>query len=499
MDVIELLSPLQNLQTIIDHELCREWTRKLFLNDNNALKHEITIWFDIWKYVLKHNDIQKIKRKFKIKTGNPLWNVFSKMRNMDLISITKMGSGVQLNDYEPVMPYDDLVGCLPDNINYIEEEYKPYNICNYNNEILFGFTDASAIDNQSPYKKVAGIGGVIAEHIVTDNNYVPHILNEYSIPLGPCNVIGYAELYGIYELLIKIQKLNYTPHKYTEIRIISDNEIAVKWCGKQLTTDSILILKLIKQIHNIARTICDVNQVSISFQWNERDSNYGIEKADALAKQASERAKECINLLWNEPIFKKGINKNIKQFYVEHDWKQKIDQLKANHLLAGQLYEWRQHIYENYNCIKELDYLYTIDVRILNNLRAGYLKTNYAKHVIKHIDYYHKQDKQRMVHLNCGAECCGIINNGFCEYCHVYDTINHFVLGCDRYINIRRQFLLPIKQLYDLLAIDFNLKNLLFVPEIISATEERRIFHRKNIYQSIVNFVIISKRWNWCK
>ncbi len=214
----------------------------MFLNDNNALKNEISIWFNIWKYVLKNNDVKKTKRKFKIKTGNPLWNVFSKMRNMDLISITQMGSDVQLNDYEPVVPYDELVGYLPNNINYIEEEYKPYNMCNYNDKILFGFTDASAIDKHSPYNKVAGIGGVITEHKVTENNYVPHILNEYSIPLGPCHVIGYAELYGIYELLIKIQQSNCTLHKYTEIRIISDNEVTVKWRGKQITTDSILIL-----------------------------------------------------------------------------------------------------------------------------------------------------------------------------------------------------------------------------------------------------------------
>ncbi len=61
---------------------------------------------------------------------------------------------------------------------------------------------------------------------------------------------------------------------------------------------------------------------------------------------------------------------------------------------------------------------------------------------------------------------------------------------------IRYNMLLTIMPLYNNANLLINLKQLLFVPNIIGNTLNERWAHRKMIYHALTTFIIESGRWN---
>ncbi len=179
----------------------------------------------------------------------------------------------------------------------------------------------------------------------------------------------------------------------------------------------------------------------------------------------------------------------------ENHW-QKIEQLKSNHLLAANLWIWKDHIYVHHNAIAEADYLLSIQIHILFQLRSGYLNTNYVKHILNHLPYYSKHKFEPESLIKC-TTCCIHINNGLCQCNKENETVEHFILYCTNYTNNRIIMLQKILPYYNAANIHFNLRNLLFIPNEIATNPKYRWFHRKMIYTALCKFVISANRWNF--
>eukprot|EP01084_Bolivina_argentea_P214010 363366_1 len=264
----------------------------------------------------------------------------------------------------------------------------------------------------------------------------------------------------------------------------------------QLPTRKIIIIKLIQKVHRICYALYDRYKINIVFQWNKRNSNYGIIRADALAKEAAQKAMININQNWIQPICKKEIIKNVlSQIRSEDRWN-KIEQLKPTHFLAANLWKWKDHIYIHYDAILEAEYLLSIQIQILYQLRSGYLETNYVKHIINHLKHYSLIENQTTNLIACHT-CCKNINNGLCIKCNQNDTIEHVVLNCTKFIEPRLEMLYTIMPIYNKVNIDFNLCNLLFVPNNIGSTKKKRWSHRKMIYTALCKYIIKTRTWTF--
>ena len=91
----------------------------------------------------------------------------------------------------------------------------------------------------------------------------------------------------------------------------------------------------------------------------------------------------------------------------------------------------------------------------------------------------------------CNESCCIPYNKGYCWCNQEFESVKHYFLNCVLYDNIRNTLFANIAHIYNQYNIPINIKNLLFpLNNIINR-------HRKHILQSLFNFVIQSKRFNY--
>ncbi len=137
-------------------------------------------------------------------------------------------------------------------------------------------------------------------------------------------------------------------------------------------------------------------------------------------------------------------------------------------------------------------------IHILTLIRSGYLKVNLERHINHHHAYHQRTNKVITIHnrIPCQEINCTQFRNGLCFNCDELETIEHFVLYCPRYAQLRYNLINTILPLYNNANLLINLKQLLFVPNTIANTLKQRWAHRKMIYHALSTFVIESDRWN---
>ena len=85
-------------------------------------------------------------------------------------------------------------------------------------------------------------------------------------------------------------------------------------------------------------------------------------------------------------------------------------------------------------------------------------------------------------------ECCKKINSGFCECKYSLETVYHFLLQCYIYHTLRQSLQEQIMYIFNYYNLDFNVKNLLFLPLHL------KIQHRKHVLSNVAKFVYHTKR-----
>eukprot|EP01084_Bolivina_argentea_P174452 302204_1 len=241
------------------------------------------------------------------------------------------------------------------------------------------------------------------------------------------------------------------------------------------------------------------------YQWNKRDTNYGIVRADELAGIAANKAIYDCNQNWIPPIEKAKLIKNIMATLYYTDKWSKYEQLQSNHYLAANIWLWKDHIYTHYDSKEEQEHLTAIQIQILFKMailmRSGYLRTNFVQHVLLHLNHYSQQSLNPtniIPILQCNT-CCNIINSGLCNNCNELETIEHYLLYCTNNVQLRMLMLQDIIPIYNQQQIPINMCNLLFVPNTIANNKKRRWIYRRLIYHAICKYVMQTSRWNFFK
>ncbi len=142
-----------------------------------------------------------------------------------------------------------------------------------------------------------------------------------------------------------------------------------------------------------------------------------------------------------------------------------------------------------------------LEVKLLNALRAETIPLNLFLHIGNHRTQYRRIANETHIYNQfnkCPFECCSTINGGCCNYCdNLFETVNHFVMYCPKYNALRNQLFTVIGPIYYKYSIPLNLMNILFVPIYVNKHQPKyklRWQHRKLIYNSLIQFVIQSKR-----
>ncbi len=227
------------------------------------------------------------------------------------------------------------------------------------------------------------------------------------------------------------------------------------------------------------------------------ESNYGIIAADRQARIAMQT--ELFNTKnWIIPYFQQMVSKNVKTHMKNIDIKRKLRDLKSSHILAHYLYTWKDHIEIHYDAELEFLHFDMWMIHILALVRSGYLKVNITMHVNHHHQYHSRIDKLITVNnrIPCQQIDCTQYRNGLCFNCNEIETIEHFLLFCPRFAQLRYNMLQTIMPLYNNCNLLIDFKQLLFVPNTIGNTIAQRWAHRKMIYHALSTFIIESGRWN---
>eukprot|EP01084_Bolivina_argentea_P010351 19280_1 len=97
----------------------------------------------------------------------------------------------------------------------------------------------------------------------------------------------------------------------------------------------------------------------------------------------------------------------------------KYEQLQSNHYLAANIWLWKDHIYTHYDAKEEQDNLTAIQTQILFKMRSGYLRTNFVKHVLLHLDHYSYKslNPTNIIPIMQCNTCCNTIHSGLCITC----------------------------------------------------------------------------------
>ncbi len=202
----------------------------------------------------------------------------------------------------------------------------------------------------------------------------------------------------------------------------------------------------------------------------------------------------------------KCIKDIIKKRICKKDWKQKIKELKKTHIISVNMYHWRKYIEIHYNPMEEYHYLPGISIKIMKALRSQVLNLNLNLHVREHSDYYRIQKKQQNGHIQfmiCNDQCCTPNNTGRCTYDNKLETIKHYMIDCMKYEILRKDLYDTIAPYYHFYNIPIQLKTILFVPKYYHNDQHQkrkiRWQHRKMILNSVIKYVIHTKRINWFK
>ena len=125
----------------------------------------------------------------------------------------------------------------------------------------------------------------------------------------------------------------------------------------------------------------------------------------------------------------------------------------------------------NYNILKDYKLNSYKNIKIINQLRSQHISLNGYHHILLHYDYYKKQIEENgkiTKLLNCLLNCCITNHSGKCNECNIMETVNHFLLICNKYNNLRSQCFWKIERIMDNYGLEFNLKNILFPSGMMS-------------------------------
>ncbi len=507
IDVLHIFSPFPLLNNIILQQNVHNWIRLLYLSDNNYL-HKIIDkqWFPKWMKLAQNSS--HISWSFQY-NQHPLWQLYLLIHQHNLMSIMHIQSDVQLSMFADRLPYINLKLKPAFNNIHWPGKFNPHALYNHVRYLLIGYTDGSLIDDL-----FGGIGTVYTFNHGPPAALPIEIIRETNKSLGITGDINLIELYGILETLRNVKFLpTQIMCNVQYFHVICDNQAAIDWATVTTLSQKTNINRLVSNIQQLCRSIHSIYHLDIVFIWSERNANVYLTKADKLAKEAANDAKNIHQIQqplhsvhynpYTLPLSIHIIKKLFNEWLRKYDLQQKIDQLKPSHLITRNMYLWKSHILLHYNSAMENEFLKGIEIKILNALRAETAPLNLSLHIGNHRQSYRQQYADSTEHISftqCKFECCHDINGGYCNYCNnSFETVHHYVMYCPQFNVLRNQLFSVIGPIFYRFAIPLTLKNILFVPVFVNQHQPKyklRWQHRKLIYNSLIKFVIQSQRFH---
>ena len=494
IDEILLFTGDNNIYDTIEIHAAIYWYRLLHLPNNNPLYHKVDkYWFQIWKNQTPNNIITNTKSTLKTyERKSILWTCFNVAKKYELLNVTNFGRYKHYHLFFRLFKYMHIKAKIPEYLVILYEPFQDYNKYNINKNTIYIYTDGSL-------KNALGGYGIYCEfYQLNSNNFQPIIIelvDEFHKFIGYCTDINFIELLAINESLIIMITYNYKIiNKYDYIHIVTDNEQAFNWIAGNDKINESFIFDLILNIYNNINNIYDKYNIKTKIQWCSGHKWIGNDNADKLAKLAITEQKsnytKASKIIKTTPISRKTIRNLFRSKILSN---QTTNNLQTIHVISNNLNQWNIFtLYDKHHCHQDLEILSKLSYMILTQLRTGHIRLNGCVHMLQHHDYYKKQFKihgQIIRYLNCNSECCLNNNSGICTFCvGKFENIHHFIMDCVKYNKSRYILYCQCMPILNYYHINFNLKNLLFLP--ISMSQQ----HRKQIYDLITRYVMNTKR-----
>ena len=279
-------------------------------------------------------------------------------------------------------------------------------------------------------------------------------MEERGIPLSHRTTIAVGELYAILTGTQSItEEFEYYLNEYDIIHIVTDSETSRDLILNEKQSKDEINVSLIDQIQKIIH-ILHHWEITVNIQWTPSHSNIKYnEKVDNTAKEGADLVIDNTDSFKFISYVSIKNEVKLKAAYKQHqNWENYINTTKW----SIHLRDWE--ITENAVFIEELEKLSRTEYSIIYKLYTMHLQLN---HFRKH-RYNQNDDK--------------------CLHCEEIEDIEHYMMECNQYKEIRIERDRKLKELYRLNDITYNgtIKELIY-PNDKLMMESRIIHHHINI------------------